>query len=237
MSRLTPAHVLVALLALAGCAPEEDALVLPKANKSPSPTPTASGDRLASGTSGLPTVRYVAVSPAALTLNVPDADGNTPAGFAATASVSAMAVLSNGQPDPKGIAWNIPDQRLRLEADGTLRVLPMSTAGSAVLQAVSITDPGKTVSLPVTITANGQLRLTFTPQLSLMSQDLYRVTVTHDGSLVLQQSYKGNTRLTLPAQDYQVLVEYVTGGAIAASHSATVTITPNTLTTQDFPMG
>ncbi|HEY9854708.1 MAG TPA: hypothetical protein V6D05_03140 [Stenomitos sp.] len=235
MPRITSSHVLVVLLALAGCAPEEDTINVAKAQKSP--TPTASSDRVESGTSGLPTVRYVAVTPASLTLNAPDADGNTPAGFAATATVSAMAVLSNGQPDPKGIAWSVTDQRLRLEADGTLRVLPGASAGSAVLLAISVTDPGKTASLPVTITTNGQLRLTFTPQLPLLSKDVYRVTVTHGESLVLKQNFKGNTRLTLQAQDYQVLAEHVTpDGTVAASSSASVTIAPNGLSTQDFSL-
>lgn len=237
MPRLSPSHVLVALLALAGCASEEDALVLTKAKKSPTPAPTASIERVEGGTIGIPTVRYVAVTPVALTLNAPDAEGNMPAGFAATASVSAVAILSNGQTDPQGITWSVTDQRLRLEADGTLRVLPGVTAGSALLQAVSVTDPGKTASLPVTITTNGQLRLTFTPQLPLLSQDVYRVTVTHGGSLVLQQNLKGNTRLTLQAQDYQVQAEHVAAdGTIAASGSATVTVGPNGLTTQDFTM-
>lgn len=237
MPRITPSHLLVVLLALAGCAPEEDAIILAKAKKNPTPTPTAPSDQVESGTSGLPAVRYVAVTPAALTLNAPDAEGNAPAGFAATASVSAVAVLSNGQPDSKGISWSITDQRLRLEADGTLRVLPGATAGSALLQAVSVTDPGKMASLPVTVTTNGQLRLTFTPQLSLLSLDVYRVTVMHGGSLVMKQNFKGNTRLTLQAKDYQVLAEHVTAdGTIATSGSATVTIGSNGLTTQNFAM-
>lgn len=229
--------LVLAMLSLAGCTPEEEPIVLPVQASSPAATSPSSG-RVESGTSGIPTVRHVSVTPAALSLNAPDADGNTPAGLAASASVSAEAVLSNGLADPKGVTWLISDARLRLAPDGTLRVMPGAAAGSAVVKASSVTDPSHTASIAVTITDNGQLRLRLTPALSLFSSDVYRVTVSRGGGIVQQQHYKGNTRLTLASgTNYAVLVERIADSkTIASGSTSSVTIGPNGLTTLDFSL-
>ncbi|MNX76493.1 hypothetical protein D3C86_1080040 [compost metagenome] len=194
--------------------------------------------RVETGTSGSPTVRHVSVTPATLTLNAPDADGNAPAGFATAASVSADVVLSNGQPDPKGVTWSVSDARLRLDADGTLRVLPGAAAGAAVIKAVAVGDASRTASLPITITDNGQLRLRFSPALPLFSSDTYRVTVTRGGVSVHQGNYKGTTRLTLAAgSNYAVLVERIADLTTTTSDSVSgVSVGPNGLTTLDFTL-
>ncbi|MBO9541252.1 hypothetical protein J7643_11745 [bacterium] len=235
MPRLTLLSVFIALLMLVGCAPEDDAVLLPIQNN-PITTPPDPSGRVESGTSGSPTVRHVSVTPATLTLNAPDVDGNTPVGFAAAATISAEAVLSNGQRDPKGITWSISDARLRLDADGTLRVLPGAAAGSTVIKAVAVGDSSRTASIPIIITDNGQLRLQFSPALPLLSSDAYRVTVTRGGISVHQGNYKGTTRLTLPAgTNYSVLVERVVGQMTTTSDSSSsVTVSSNTLSTLDF---
>ncbi|MBO9540202.1 hypothetical protein J7643_06380 [bacterium] len=117
-----------------------------------------SGGEAASASVGVPTVRFVTLDPQELDLNAPDPHGETPAGLAATGSLTVEVMLSNGSLDPHGVTWSVSETWLTVDRSGLVRLLP-EAAGTGLITATSVTDPTQRASVPVTVTRDGIVRV------------------------------------------------------------------------------
>ncbi|MBU6428269.1 MAG: hypothetical protein KGR26_04615 [Cyanobacteria bacterium REEB65] len=246
---------LVAAIVL-GCAPDSSTTgsVLHGASRSgtkstsgqganPTPTPACGGTAsaqgqfqgcLESGGQGVPTVRFLVVEPASLSIDVPAANGTTPAGYAATGSLAATVVLSNGQSDAKGVTWSVSDPtRLTIDASGAVQAKPGASAGSALVTATSVTDPSRTAQAEVQVSDDGQLHLEINPQ-DFGKPVRTTAVVSQNGTSILDQPVSSSAILRLPVGRYTVEVSRASTSLTvppSTTSIANVQITPDGITT------
>lgn len=210
--RLSAGLILLVLGLVSGCPdPSEDLNSrVPKPSKAPTATPAPDvsggvGGGVESQGEGVPGVRFVVLQPSSLVLNVPAADGTTPAGYVASQSVSVRVALSNDHDDAKGVTWTVSDPgRLAVSAAGVVGVKAGAASGSALVTATSVTDPSKSTTAAVLITRDGMLRL------SILSEDAdaFTVNITQNGRFVANRSVSYASDFRLPAgTDYRVQVQ------------------------------
>lgn len=191
--------LLLLILALAACSEPDDTPLVTRPKATSAPTGQQGSGSLTGGVSGTttsePVVQYVAIDSAAFTLNVPAASGVTAAGLAATASVTARAVLTSGATDPNGVEWQSQDpQRLTVDASGGVSVRPEAAVGVTSLTVVSRRNPALKAQVGVTITRDGILQVAELPE----GEGYLRLNVTRNGSFVANQILDQTGRVRLP---------------------------------------
>lgn len=221
------------LVLLAGCPEPSDnnsvvvgarapaASAKPSATTASSAPPSAAGGiggGIDTGGAGVPTVRYVTVSPASASLNAPTSSGTTPAGLPSSQTFTAQVILSNGQPDTRGVVWSADPNRLSIDSAGNLRVKPGSSGGSAIVKAMAVGDPTVSTVAAVQVTTDGVLRLAVTGS-SSPSDDSAQTSVnivTQSGAFVKNQpvAIGSSTDIRLPSgSGYQASIQKLAPGS------------------------
>lgn len=241
---MKPFHALALCLSIAGllaaCAGEDESGIVgvrkpkPKASASEAPGATPSpgvGGNVETGGIGLPTVRYVTVSPASLSLNAPAADGFAYASLPIGTILSAQVVLSNDEADPKGVTWSVSDpSRLMSDGHGGLSIKPGAAPGAVVVTATTVTDPTKKAHAFIQVTNDGVLDLTVQPQDEAEELGQTYLSVSRlNGSPVLYQQIPVSARVRLPAGTYQALIQSLTMAGALQARLQSFTIAPNTV--------
>lgn len=206
--------VTLTLFGSVACSEPDEGTGLVRPRASAAPTSSSGSGGLNGGVtpdgSTDPIVQYVQLDVSTLSLNAPAADGIPPAGLTSTASLTARAILTDGQPDPSGVEWqNLDPQRLEVDASGVVSVKPGAAVGVTALTAVSKRNPALKAQAAVTITRDGILQITGLPE----ATSGYRwITVTRNGTTLKDQILTPSTRLRLPeGTHYEAQIQYIAG--------------------------
>jgi hypothetical protein len=203
---------------------------VPLSPASPSPSPTATARIAASPTTpthvasgnpnavsgltsghGAANAHIITIEPAIVTLNLPPAEGATPAGLPASMTLAARVLLTDGKPDDMGVDWSVADvTRLAISPDGVVAVKAGAATGSALVTARSRRTPGLSKQAFVTITADGVLRLAISPAIPAGREGEIStyLHVERFGSAVTGAAATGDAAIRLPSgSGYQITVE------------------------------
>lgn len=226
---------LACLLGSAACSDPEagGTIVRPRASAAPSAAPGGLSGGVSGGSNTDPIVQYVRLDVTALSLNAPMPPGATLAGLDSTATLSARAVLTDGQTDPSGVTWQVVDaQRLEVDATGLVSVKPGAPVGVSAVTAVSKRNPALKAQAAVTVTRDGILQLTGLPD----GSGYLQANVTRNGSFVTNQILDESARIRLPeGSPYEVQIQRILGGGNTLVADFTdLGIVPNGLTTARF---
>lgn len=210
------------ILSAAACEPpEETGIVRPRPSASAS-APTGQGGLGGSvdgNASTEPIVQYVQLQPTSLDLNVPAAEGIPPAGLASTASLTARAILTSGEPDSSGVEWVVDPLRLAVDAAGLVSVKPGAPSGITAITAVSKRNPALKAQAAVTVTRDGMLAIA---GLTDDGSSYAQVTLARNGAYWKTQFLGEDALVRLPeGTGYDVQIQRV-------SHSASVLLGDHT---------
>ena len=208
MTSRTPLLLLLGLLIAlsSACADESDLIGVGRGKRTSTSTSTPdtpqgnSAPSLPDSAVTAPTnsviVRFVTLDPQQLILNTPTIPGDTPAGLTATASLKAEVILSDGAVDPQGVNWSSTDARIQVSESGLVSLAP-DAEGNGIIRATSVTDPSQFEIVPITITRDGIVRLSFQ---QLPPEEVVTVYAYRGSTQVKSVSFEGpSTDIRLPA--------------------------------------